>query len=86
MEIDSSKTGDLVNTATVTAAAGVTDAGGNNTSTDTDTPVLKSDLSIAKSDGSGSYTPGTGLTYTIVVSNAGPTDVVGAAVTDTFGP
>jgi len=33
-----------------------------------------------------SAVPGQSVTYTIVVSNAGPSDVVNAAVADTFNP
>ncbi len=42
------------------------------------------DLSITKTNGVASSTPGTDTTYTIVASNAGPTPVIGATVTDTF--
>lgn len=42
----------------------------------------QADLSITKSDGSSSYTPGTAATYSIVVSNAGPDDVLAAQVND----
>ena len=58
--------------------------GTNNSATDSDTLDAQANLNITKTDGSGIYTPGTSLTYTIVVSNAGPSDVVGAAVADTF--
>ena len=54
----------------------------------TNTPVppsLSADLSITKTDGVTTYTPGGSLTYTIVVSNtSGPNAVTGATVTDTF--
>jgi uncharacterized repeat protein (TIGR01451 family) len=42
------------------------------------------DLSLTKTDGQGTYFPGEELTYTIVVSNAGPGAVVGALVRDAF--
>jgi len=45
-----------------------------------------SDLSITKADGVLSAVPGQSVTYTIVVANAGPSNVVGAPVTDTFDP
>ena len=51
---------------------------------DTNTQGSQADLSITKTDASPTYTPGGSLTYTIVVSNAGPSDVTGATVTDTF--
>ncbi|MEI8374397.1 MAG: DUF11 domain-containing protein, partial [Planctomycetota bacterium] len=75
--------GNLVNTATVSAPAGTTDINpANNSATDTDTPVTAFDLAISKTDGVPTYTPGTSTTYSIVVSNNGPSAVVGAAVND----
>src|SRR5204863_291859 len=56
----------------------------NNSSTDTDTAALVSDLVISKTDGSATYTPGSTVTYTITVTNSGPSDVVGASVSDNF--
>ena len=84
-DVLASATGNLDNTATVAVPAGVTDPDGtDNSATDSDTLDAQADLGITKTDGSATYTPGTSLTYTIVVSNAGPSDVVGATVTDTF--
>ncbi|WP_114970170.1 multicopper oxidase domain-containing protein [Rhodoferax ferrireducens] len=84
--VSASATGNLVNTATVTAPAGVTDlASGNNSATDTDaigTP--QANLGITKTDGLTSVNAGGLLTYTIVVSNAGPSSVTGALVSDTM--
>ncbi len=40
------------------------------------------DLAITKTDGTTTYTPGSSTTYTIVVSNNGPSNVTGAAVND----
>ena len=42
----------------------------------------QADLGITKTDSSPTYTPGTSLTYSIVVSNAGPSDAIGATVAD----
>ena len=79
-------TGNLVNIATVAAGAGQTDpTPGNNSATDTDTPAPSADLGITNTDNSTDYAPNGTKTYTIVVSNAGPSDVTGANVTDTFG-
>ena len=81
--ISQSATGTLVNTATVTPPAGVTDpTPGNNSATDTDTLVPTADLSITKNDGVATVVPGTTTTYTIVVSNAGPSAVVNAPASD----
>lgn len=44
----------------------------------------QADLSITKSDGSGSYTPGGSAVYTLIVANAGPDAVTGAQVADTL--
>ncbi|NVJ67541.1 MAG: DUF11 domain-containing protein [Gammaproteobacteria bacterium] len=50
-----------------------------------DTLTLKeSDLTITKDDASATYTPGSDATYDITVTNNGPSDVVGAIVTDTL--
>ena len=77
--------GNLVNTARVTAPAGISDTTpANNTAVDTDTPLFNVDLQITKTDGVATYNPGGSVTYTIVVSNAGPANATGALVTDTF--
>ena len=82
--VDPSATGTLANTATVTPPGGVTDTfPGNDSATDNDTGITKeADLSITKT--AGSVVAGSQVTYTITVSNAGPSDAVGATVTDTF--
>ena len=41
-------------------------------------------LQLTNSDGSATYTPGGSITYTVVVTNAGPSFVTGATVTDTL--
>src|SRR5262249_35020046 len=65
----------------------------NNRATDTDNLTPQADLSITKSDdlGGSSSTPSVGtaipgdaITYTIVVSNTGPSDAPGTAVADSF--
>jgi len=82
-EIDAGATGTLDNTASVSSA--VNDpAPGNDSATDSNTLVASADLSITKSDGQETVTAGESTTYTIVVSNAGPSDVSDAQVTDTF--
>ncbi len=83
--ISAAASGVLANTATVTAPAGVTDPNpGNNSATDTDTLGASADLSITKTDGVTTVTPGGSVTYTITASNAGPSNATGAAVADTF--
>ena len=50
----------------------------------TNTRALQADVSISKSDGQGSYTPGGSASYVITVSNAGPDAVSGVVVNDTL--
>ncbi|MGH8850912.1 MAG: beta strand repeat-containing protein [Casimicrobiaceae bacterium] len=80
-------TGDLANTATVTAPAGTTDPNpGNNSATDSDAPARRVTLLLTKTDGSATYTPGGTATYTITVANAGPSDATAVTVTDNLPP
>ncbi|MGG6461591.1 OmpA family protein [Solilutibacter silvestris] len=73
----------LSNTATVTAPANIIDTG-NKTATDTNTLALSSDLKLVKTVTSATPAPaGSTVTYKLVVSNAGPSDAVGATITDT---
>jgi uncharacterized repeat protein (TIGR01451 family) len=76
-------TGPLTNTASVAVPAGVTDPDGSNNS-DSDTDNATADLAITKVADVPYYTPGGPITYTIQVSNAGPSDVTGATVSDAF--
>src|SRR6185295_204399 len=83
--INASATGTLSNTATVAAPAGVTDpTPGNNSATDSDTLAPSADLSITKTDGVKTATPGGSVTYTITASNAGPSSAPASTVADTF--
>jgi uncharacterized repeat protein (TIGR01451 family) len=86
MYFPSGATGDL--TPTVTAQIDMTAAAtdpnlGNNTASDTNTAAPVADLVISNTDGTLTYTPGGQLTYTIVVVNNGPSDVVGAIFDNT---
>jgi uncharacterized repeat protein (TIGR01451 family) len=77
---------DIVNTATVAdnGANGPDRNPLDNSATDTDTlDVVESDLSITKTNNRTQVIAGAATTYTITVSNAGPDDAMGAAVTDT---
>ncbi len=76
-------TGTLVNTATASGSV-VDPSPGNNSATDTDTLTPQADLSITKTDGATSEVPGTSVTYTIVVGNAGPSVEPSATVADVF--
>ena len=84
-KLSSAATGTLSNTAQVTAPAGISDPNAaNNTATDTDTITFKADLKVTLTDGKTAAIAGTQDTYTIVVTNAGPSNVTGAAIQDTF--
>ena len=85
--VSTTATGSLVNTATVVSPAGTGDpVPTNNSATDTTdlTPLV--DLSITKTDGRTSATPGTTTQYTVTVVNAGPAAATGATVSDTPPP
>ncbi|MGE3437347.1 MAG: CARDB domain-containing protein, partial [Blastocatellales bacterium] len=76
--------GSFVNSATITPPVGTndpdpTDNIGGPVITNV---VVVADLSVTKTDGTVTYTPGLATTYTIVVTNNGPDGVTGAAVTD----
>ncbi len=79
----SATTGSLINTATVTPPLGVTDSvPGNDTATDNSGAGPQADLTISKTGSPNPYVPSALLTYTIVVSNAGPSNVSSARVQD----
>lgn len=81
----SSATGDMTNTVTVTLPAEyIEPTPDDNTDSDTDGQDSQADLSVDKDDGVTLISPGTTITYTIVVSNFSPSDVWGAEVTDTI--
>jgi uncharacterized repeat protein (TIGR01451 family) len=83
--VSSSATGTITNTATVTAPSGQTESNtANNTDSESDTVGANVDLSVTKTDGVTDVAPGQAITYTIVVSNAGPSTATGATLTDTF--
>ena len=83
--VSSSATGTLDNTATVTADAGITENDTtNNSATDSDPLTPEIDLVIDKSVDVTAANPGDTVTYTIEVSNTGPSDATGANVTNIF--
>jgi uncharacterized protein len=80
---DAAATGALVNTATVDTPSGIMDPNpADNSATDTDTLTPWSDLSITKTNDRAAVAPGAPVAYTIVASNAGPSDASGARVAD----
>lgn len=81
--VNNSATGALTNTATVTSPASAPDPSpSNNSATDNNTIVTTVDMAITKTNNVTTLVPGNQTTYTIVVSNAGPSAVTGAAVAD----
>jgi len=75
--------GILSNTAGLTPPSGVDDDPSDNLSTDTTTLNVAADLGISKSDGVDTVVAGRPLSWEIVVSNDGPSDLDGATVSDT---
>jgi uncharacterized repeat protein (TIGR01451 family) len=67
-----------------TVSSGTIDPASANNSASVFTAVAVADLSISKTDGLISAIPGHGVTYTITISNAGPSAASGAQVVDTF--
>ena len=81
--IDPSSTRTLVNTATVTVPPGTADpAAGNNSDTDTDTLTPLADLQLVKSDSIDPTPPFVTYSYTLQVTNLGPSASSGVTVID----
>ena len=84
-KVSAGATGNLSNTAQVTAPNGVVDPNtANNSATDSDSITSQADLKVTITDGKTATVPGSKDTYTIVVTNAGSSDVAGAVIGDTF--
>lgn len=84
--IDPAATGPLNATATINPPTGFADpTPGNNTANDNDTLVPTGDVSITVDDGLSSVTAGTATSYTVVVSNSGPSTATGVDVSVPFG-
>jgi uncharacterized repeat protein (TIGR01451 family) len=87
--VTSGASGNLSNTADVVIPSGSRYRDpdtSNNSITDTDTQLSVYDLAITKSDGVDIYTATNPLSYTIVVTNAGPSDALGVRVVDNIPP
>jgi uncharacterized repeat protein (TIGR01451 family) len=76
----------IPNTATVSTTANDPAPGNNTATAQTALAAPVTDLGVTKSNGTTTVVPGTTTTYTLVVTNAGPSDAVNAPVTDTFDP
>ncbi|MEV5966546.1 hypothetical protein AB0L70_32560 [Kribbella sp. NPDC051952] len=75
--------GSVVNTATAGSRTPEDPTDSDNTATSTTTVVAQADLSVTKSAPE-TVVAGNELTYQLTVRNAGPSDAVGAVVTDTL--
>jgi uncharacterized repeat protein (TIGR01451 family) len=75
--------GSVSNTATVSVPSGTLDTNSaNNSATDTDTVTPRADLSITKTNGVTNVNAGASTSYSIVVSNAGPSAANAAVFQD----
>ena len=69
----------LSNTASITSTPATDPNAANNTATDTDSVTRSADLSIVKTDSIDPVTPGQAFTYTLTVTNNGPSDAANRA-------
>jgi uncharacterized repeat protein (TIGR01451 family) len=84
-KVSSAAAGNLSDTAQVTVFDGVLDPNtANNSATDSDSITSKADLKVTITDGKTAAVAGTKDTYTIVVTNAGSTDIAGAVIGGNF--
>ncbi len=81
--VNTSATGTLNNTALVGSST-VDSILTNNTAVQATTANTSADLSIAEVDNPDPVVAGTNLTYTVTVSNLGPSDAAGVVMTDTL--
>ncbi len=82
--VDPAASAAVVNQVSVAPSAGTTDpVAGNNLASDASGLAPLADLAVTKTDGRTSTVPGEAVSYTITVSNAGPSNVVGATISDT---
>ena len=78
-------TGLLINSAQVVMPAGMTDPDpSDNQAMDTDSLTPMVNLTISKTDNRTTIEPGDALSYTVIVSNSGPSAVIGLTVNDYF--
>ncbi len=81
--VDSDTTGTIVNSASVSSSTSEGNPGDESVS-ETTVVVTSADLSISKSDSPDPVTAGESLTYTVTVTNNGPSDAQNVVVTDTL--
>ena len=81
VRVNSNRTTGLIDTATVTGNETDT-VPGNNSDSEPTAVVTRADLEIVKTDNASPVTAGTPLTYTLLVTNHGPSDAAGVIVSD----
>ncbi len=85
--VNSNATGTLANTASVTAPGGATDPNpGDESDNDSDDLTPQADMVISKSDDPPVVIAGETLTYTLLITNNGPSEAKNVVVTDTLPP
>src|SRR5207302_2386291 len=80
VNVDQSAANAVTNTATVSGGGEVNTA--NDTATDLTNVVSRADIAVAKIASNGTVTVGSNVTFTITVTNNGPSDATGVQVTD----
>ena len=78
---DAGSEGTITNSATVSSSTSDPDSGDRSPSADT-TVEPRADVSISKTDGPDPVVAGNQITYTLAVTNAGPSTATGVTVTD----
>ena len=81
--VTADSTGDLINTAGVTAAE-IDPNTGDNSASGTTVVIFIADLSLAKASNPDRVTVGQSLTYTLTVTNSGPSDATEVILTDSL--
>ncbi len=81
VDIDPGISGDLTNSATASSATTVDPVPGNDTGTLVSSVQTQADVSVSKTVG-GTVTAGGQAVYTLTVTNSGPSNAVGVALTD----
>jgi uncharacterized repeat protein (TIGR01451 family) len=84
--VNQGASGSIVNNATADYKDQIGDPFLQVAASDTDTVVPAADLSIAKTDSADPVNPGQAFTYTLTVTNNGPSDAAGLTVSDTVPP